>query len=104
MKIARRSKFEILRHERSADLAENNVGVLNRQIESQVLEIGQTIAGLTDGERARRDSRIRSFHEMADLKRAHELRVDEFSEGKWIENHNVFTGPRYRNCIMRVVV
>ena len=41
---------------------------------------------------------------MEDLKRAHELRVDEFSEGKLIQNQNAFTGPRYRNCKMRAVV
>ena len=59
---------------------------------------------LTDGERALRDSRIRSYHEMEKLKRAHELRVDDFSEGKFIQNQNTFTGPRYRNCKMRAVV
>ena len=41
---------------------------------------------------------------MEDLTRAHDLRVDEFSEGKLIQNQNAFTGPRYRNCKMRAVV
>ena len=41
---------------------------------------------------------------MEDLKRAHELRVDEFSEGKLIQNQNAFTGTRNMNCKMRSVV
>ena len=31
---------------------------------------------------------IWSFHEMEELKRAHELRVDEFSRGRLIENQD----------------
>ena len=41
---------------------------------------------------------------MEDLKIAHEVRVDEFSVGKLIQNQNAFTGPRYGNCKMRAVV
>ena len=55
-------------------------------------------------ERTLRETRMRGMHEMEDLKRAHELRVDEFSEGKLIQNENTFTGSRSRNDKMRVVV
>ena len=43
---------------------------------------------LADRERNLRETRIRNIHEIEDLKRAHELRVDEFSRGKLIENQN----------------
>ena len=36
---------KILRHENRTDLAEKNIRALNRQIESQALEIGHTLAG-----------------------------------------------------------
>ena len=94
------AKSEILRHEYRTDLAENNIRALNRQIESQGLEIGRTLEGhaqsrreqdllheeLADRERALRDTRIRGIREMEELKRAHELRVDEYSTGKLIEH------------------
>ena len=41
---------------------------------------------VAERERALRDTRIRSIQKMEELKRAHELRVDEFSEGKVMEN------------------
>ena len=43
---------------------------------------------LADRERKLRETRIRSIHEIEDLKRAHELRVDEFSRGILVENQN----------------
>ena len=51
-KLLAGAESEILRHDSRADLAENNIDVLNRQIESQALEIGQTIAGY---EKSRRE-------------------------------------------------
>ena len=41
---------------------------------------------LADREWALRDTRIKWIHEMEELKRTHELRVDEFSGGKLIEH------------------
>ena len=43
---------------------------------------------LADREWALRDTRIKWIHEMEELKRTHELRVDEFSGGKLIEHQN----------------
>ena len=114
-KLLAGAKSEILRHECRADLAENN---MNRQIDFQVLEIGQTIGGYEQSRREQgplhEDWQMEKEHfvilvcgafmKWKILKRAHELRVDEFSEGKLIQNQNAFTGPRYRNCKMRAVV
>ena len=38
-------------------------------------------------EKALRDSRIRNIHEMEELKRAQEMRIDEFSVQKLRESH-----------------
>ena len=68
------AKSEILRHEYRADLAENYICELKRQIDSQAVEIGHSRTGyeqsrreqaplheeLADRERALRDTRIRS--------------------------------------------
>ena len=66
------AKSEILRHKYRADLAENNICELKRQIDSQAMEIGHTRTGyeqsrreqallheeLADREGARRDTRV----------------------------------------------
>ena len=99
------AKSEILRHEYRADLVENNLRELNRHI-SQAMEIGHTITGyeqsgrdqarlheeLTERERVLRETRIRSIHVMEELKRAHELKVDELTRRNLIENHDQNTG------------
>ena len=70
-----KAKSEILRHEYRADLAENNICELERQIDSQAVEMGHTRTGyeqsrreqallheeLADRERALRDTRIGSI-------------------------------------------
>ena len=87
--IARRSKIR-------KPEADSHIRELNRQIGSQALEIGHTFTEyeqsrreqdllheeLADRERALREARIWSVHEMEELKRAQELQVDEFSTGK----------------------
>ena len=86
------AKSEILKHEFRADLADDNIRELNRQIESQRVEIGSFTdyeqstqeqdplhEELAERERALREIRIRTIHEVEELKRARELRVDEFS-------------------------
>ena len=90
------AKSEILRHEYRADLAENNICELKRQIDSQAVEIGHTRTGyeqsrreqallheeLADRERALRDTRIRSIQKLEEFKRAQELQLEEFSRRK----------------------
>ena len=77
------AKSEILRHEYRADLAENNICELKRQIDSQAVQIGHTRTGyeqsrreqallheeLAGRERALRDTRNRSIQKLEELKR-----------------------------------
>ena len=75
---------------------------LNGIIESQRREIDHTIAGdeqlrrdqlliqeeLSEQNRDLREAHIKSLHEMAELKRVQELRIDEFSIRRLIENQD----------------
>ena len=95
------AKSEILRHEYRADLAENNICELKRQIDSQAVEIGHTRTGyeqsrreqallheeLAGRERALRDTRNRSIQKLEELKRDQEFRLEEFSRRRTVENH-----------------
>ena len=92
---------EILRHEYRADLAENNICELKRQIDSQAVEIGHTRTGyeqsrreqallheeLTDRERALRETRVGSIQKLEDFKRDQEFRLEKFPIRKLVENH-----------------
>ena len=94
------AKSEILRHEYRADLAENDICELQRQIDSQAVKIGHTRTGyeqcrreqallheeLADRERALRDTRIGSIQKLEELKRDQEFRLEEFSIRKLVEN------------------
>ena len=93
------AESEILRHEYRADLAENSICELKRQIDSQAVEIGHTRTGheqsrreqallheeLADRDRALRDSRVGSFHKLKELKREQEFRLEEFSIRKLVD-------------------
>ena len=88
-------------HEYRADLAENNICELERQIDSQAVEIGHTRTGyeqsrreqapiheeLADRERALRDTRIGSIQQLKELRREQEFRLEEFTIRKLVENH-----------------
>ena len=92
---------EILRHEYRADLAENNICELKRQIDSQAVEIGHTWTGyeqsrreqallheeLTDRERALRETRVGSIQKLEDFKRDQEFRLEKCPIRKLVENH-----------------
>ena len=94
------AKSEILRHEYRADLAENNICELKRQIGGQAAEIGHTRTGY---EQSRREQAL-LHEELADRERAlrvlvlevfkswknwreQEFRVEKFSIRKLVENH-----------------
>ena len=95
------AQSEILRHEYRADLAENNMCELKRQIDSQTVEVGHTRTkyeqsrreqallheDLADRERARRDTRFGSIQKLEELKREQEFRLEEFSRRRMVENH-----------------
>ena len=45
---------------------------------------------LAPREKALRETRIRTIHEVKELKRAQETRIDEFSRNEWRESHAIF--------------
>ena len=94
------AKSEIMKQECRVEFADGNIRDLNRRIQSHSMEIDHTNIGyeqarreqarlhedLAERERACRETHIRSIREMEDLKRAQELRVDEFSRRRLIKN------------------
>ena len=97
-------RTKIQKHEFQAESDRRSIQELNGIIESQRREIDHTIAS---GEQLRRDqlllqeplseqnrdlceAHIKSLHEMKELKRVQELRVDESSRRRLIENQDTF--------------
>ena len=92
-----RTKTEIHKHEVQADSDRRSIQELNGIIESQRREIDHTIAGdeqlrrdqqLSEQNRDLREVHIKSLREMEELKRVQELRIDEFSRRRSIENQD----------------
>ena len=111
------AKSEVRMHESRADYLDSSVRDLQRQLDSSCLEIYCTNQGyeesrreqarlheeLAQRERVLRETVIRSIHEVEELKRAQEMRVDEFSILKLRERERVMIQyrsslHRYRNC------
>ena len=95
-------RTEIQKHEFQADSDGTSVQELNGIIESQRREIDQTLAGdaqlrqdqllqkqLSEQNGDLREAHIKSLHEMDELKRVQELRVDESSRRRLIENQDI---------------
>ena len=100
-------RTEIQKHEFEADSDRRRIQELNGIIESQRREIDHTLAGdeqlrrdqlllheqqLSEQNRDLRETRIKSLHEMEELKRVQELRIDEFSRRRLIENQDTISG------------
>ena len=94
-------RAEIHKHEFQADSDRRSIQELTGIIESQRREIDHTIASdeqlrrdqllheqLSEQNRNLREAHIKSFHEMEELKRVQELRIDEFSKRRLIENQD----------------
>ena len=95
------AKSEVRKHESRADFLDNSVRDLHRQLDSHRLGIHCTNQGheesrkgqarlheeLTQRERVLRETQIRSIHELGELKRPQEMRVDEFSLHKLRQSH-----------------
>ena len=95
-------RTEIQKHEFQADSDRRSIQELNGIIESQRREIDHTIASdeqlrrdqlllqeqLSEQNRDLREAHIKSLHEMEELKRVQELRIDEFSRRRLIENQD----------------
>ena len=96
------AKSKIVKHECRIELADISIRELNRQIETQRVEIGHTTTGYSQSsrehsllheelavrERALRETRIGGIHEIEELKRLQESRVDEIARRKLIENQD----------------
>ena len=52
---------------------------------------------LVQQERALRDTRYRNIHEVEELKRAQEIRIDEFSRHELRESHATIQGAHFTN-------
>ena len=95
-------RTEIQKHEFQADSDRRSTQELNGIIESQRRKIDHAIAGdeqlrrdelllqepLSEQNRDLREAHMKSFHEMEELKRVQELRVDESSRRRLIENQD----------------
>ena len=83
------AKSEILRHEYKADLAENQIRELKRN-----WKLGILLKDMRSPDEnkiyfmKKRQIENEHFHEMEELKRTHEFRVDEFSKSKLLENQD----------------
>ena len=95
-------RTEIQKHEFQPDSDRRSIQELNGIIESQRREIDHTIASdeqlrrdqlllqeqLSEQNRDLREAHIKSLHEMEEMKRVQELRIDEFSRRTLIENQD----------------
>ena len=95
-------RTEIQKHEFQADFDRRSIQELNGIIESERREIDHTIVGdeqlrrdqlllheqLSEQNRDFREAHIKSLHEIEELKRVQESRVEEFSRGRLIENQD----------------
>ena len=95
-------RAEIHKHKFQADSDRRRIQELSGNIESQRREIDHTIASdeqlrrhqlllqeqLPEQNRDLREAHIKSLHEMEELKRVQELRIDELSRRRLIENQD----------------
>ena len=84
---------EIMKQEHQVGSLNNGTGELQQQAHAQILELQDAQPGFVESQREQvrlqeelsmkekvlRNNRIRSMHEMGEMKRAQEIRVDEVS-------------------------
>ena len=92
---------EVLKLEGRADFLDSSVSDLQRLLDSNRLEIYGIDQGkeesrkeqarlheeLAQRERVLRETQIRSTHDVGEMKRAQEMRIDEFSKNELRESH-----------------
>ena len=102
MQILDEVRTEIQKHEFQADSERKSIQEFTGIIDSQRREIDHTLASderlrrvqlllheqLSEQNRDLRDAHIKSLHEMEELKRVQEIRIDEFSRRRLIENQD----------------
>ena len=98
------AKSEILKQECKVGLRKTSTREFQRQTHSNRLEMDYVNHGYEESrreqvrlqeelighERALRDTRIKSIHEVEELRRSQELRIDEFSRNELRESHATF--------------
>ena len=96
------ARSELMKQEHKVESLNNCVNELQQQAHAQRLELQDAHHGYVESrreqvrlqeelsvkEKSLRDTQIRSMHEMGEIKRAQELRVDEFSVQKLRESHD----------------
>ena len=101
------AKSEVRKQECRAHFLDSSVRDFQRQLDSNRLEIYCTNQGheesrkgqvrlheeLAERERVLRETQIRSIHEVGELKRAQEMRMDEFSGNELRESHATIQEP-----------
>ena len=95
------TRSDLMKQELQVESINNCISELQQQVQAQRLELQDAQHGyvqsrreqvrlqeeLSMKEKVLRDGRIRSMHEMGEMKRAQELQVDEVSVQKFRENH-----------------
>ena len=95
------ARSELMKQEHKVESLNNFINYLQQKGYAQRLDLENTHHGYVESRReqvrlqeelvmkeiALRDTQIRSMHEMGEMKRAQELRVDEFSVQKLRESH-----------------
>ena len=95
------ARSDVTKQELQVESLNNCISELQQQVQAQRLELQDAQHGYVESRREQvrlqeelsmkekllRDTRIRSMHEMGEMKRAQELRVDEVSVQKFTENH-----------------
>ena len=96
-----KARSELKKQEYKVEYLDTCIGELQQQSHAQRLELEDAHHGYVESrreqvrlqeelvmkEKALRDTQIRNVHEMGEMKRAQELRVDEFSFQKFRESH-----------------
>ena len=108
------ARSELMKQEHKLESLNNCIDELQQQAYSQRLDLENAHHGYVESRREQgrlqeefvmkekvlRETQIRSMHEMGEMKRAQELRVDEFSVQKLRESHE--TSQRLTSQVQRI--
>ena len=109
-------RSEIQKHQLQAESDKRSIQELTGIIDSQRREIDHTVASdeqlrrnqlLLQEELSEQNLDIKSLHEMEELKRVQDLRIDESSRRRLVENQDTIlmnSRPEFRNYRMKSIV
>ena len=86
----KRQKFQISKKKKKLNFEKPETPCFGRKVAATKSEVGGwlVVGGLSGQNRDLREARIKSLHEMEELKRVQELRIDESSRRGLIENQD----------------